>query len=301
MKILSSLVGLILFLAGIYLSYWVFLDFESFETLYIGVYLGGSFVLMTLGFFLFLLPLAWKKKELDNKHINKESISNSFNPQNSLSDAVNEENEISEGDAITIIQDTEIVVSDDIDINEDVSVPLQEIDNIDYAVISEEIDLASLDQSKNRTYAETEAIEATPINQAIINLNKDGEEKQNHEDSNPLDEIASITQTTIEGKYENIELRVIGIDSWSSQSILRKLTEQSHLELNQKAKSGINMTQVTFNNKIIGYLSRLDMNKISHKLDLLVEITTATQIKDGRKTKHFSINLKFKLKDNSNE
>ena len=58
------------------------------------------------------------------------------------------------------------------------------------------------------------------------------------------------------------------------------------------------MTQVMYNKKLIGYVSRLDMNKIQDRLNELVSITPSNMIKEGHKIVHFSINLKFKQKAN---
>lgn len=242
MKILVSLIGLILFLAGIYLTYWVYLDFESFETLYLGLYLSGSFVLMTLGFYLFLLPLALKPK---NK---KDDFEKSFNQV--TTEQVDEQiNEISSTDAIKIIQDNE--------------------NEIDFENKSEET-------TQN------------PIEPINIEL-------QLHEETNES------KQFSMEEVFDIIELRVIGIETWSSQGILKKLTQDSHLEINQKIKSGITMNQVCFRQKLIGFIPRLDMNKINHKLDRLVEITPSSIVKEGHKTIHFTVSLKFKLEDKTNE
>jgi len=242
MKILVSLIGLILFLAGIYLTYWVYLDFESFETLYLGLYLSGSFVLMTLGFYLFLLPLALKPK---NK---KDDFEKSFNQV--TTEQVDEQiNEISSTDAIKIIQDNE--------------------NEIDFENKSEET-------TQN------------PIESINIEL-------QLHEETNES------KQFSMEEVFDIIELRVIGIETWSSQGILKKLTQDSHLEINQKIKSGITMNQVCFRQKLIGFIPRLDMNKINHKLDRLVEITPSSIVKEGHKTIHFTVSLKFKLEDKTNE
>ncbi|MDP3445445.1 MAG: hypothetical protein Q8T08_21510, partial [Ignavibacteria bacterium] len=120
-------------------------------------------------------------------------------------------------------------------------------------------------------------------------------EPQQHE------ETSESKQFHMEEVLDIIELRVIGIESWSSQGILRKLTQDSHLEISQKIKSGITMNQVSFRQKLIGFVPRLDMNKINHKLDRLVEITPSSIVKEGRKTIHFTVNLKFKSEDKINE
>lgn len=240
MKILTSLIGLILFGAGVYLTYWVFLDFESFETLMLGLYLGASFILMTFGFFLFLLPLSFKPK---NKI---EFIENEPIESKPISSTPIESEIISEIDAIKMIRD-----------------------DIDHKDIS--------------------------ITQEI---------KQNSFDLEPIVSKLELTEELkfmTEEVYDIIEMRVIGIDAWSSQNILKKLDENSTLEISQKIKSGINMTQVTYKNKLIGYVSRLDMNKVNDRLNTLVRVYPANIIKEGHKIVHFSINLKLKQKDNKHE
>lgn len=266
MKILASLLGLILFFAGIYLTYWVYLDFESFETLYLGLYLGGSFVLMTLGFFLFLLPLTMKSKKSNSEKLNKETISQKFTMDDTKNEEVKEDVEIaiSEVDAIKIIQDdvsdSTISMSDDI---------------IDSSIVQDSFILDEVQP--------TEDLHQNPI----LSENEIIHEEGMHETN----------QFSVGEPFEIIELRVIGIDAWSSQTILRKLSEQSHLELNQKSKAGINMTQVTYKQKLIGYLSRLDMNKISDKFDRLMEVYPSNSIREGHKIVHFSINLKFRIEE----
>ncbi len=240
MKILTSLIGLILFGAGIYLTYWVFLDFESFETLMLGLYLGASFILMTFGFFLFLLPLSFKPK---NKIV---FIENEPIESKPLSSTPIESEIISEIDAIKMIRD-------DID-HKDIS-------------ITQEIKQNSLD---------LEPVE-------------------------PKQELTEELKFKTDEVYDIIEMRVIGIDAWSSQNILKKLDENSTLEISQKLKSGINMTQVTYKNKLIGYVSRLDMNKVNDRLNTLVRVYPSNIIKEGHKIVHFSINLKLKQRDNKHE
>lgn len=260
MKILTSLLGLILFIAGIYLTYWVFLDFDSYETLILGLYLGGSFILMTLGFFLFLLPLSFKSK---NKEITNQNEWTTPNPTPSL----NQETEtISEVDAIKIIRDeSETSQTED----------------------SEEFKSFDLNSS-NKTDSNPQ------IKQSTINLNTGIHfEKKN--------ELTEELKFKTDEFYDIVELRVIGIDSWSSQNILKKLNENSLLEISQKLKSGINMTQVLYHKKLIGYISRLDMNKVNDRLNNIVSITPSNIIKEGHKIVHFSVNLKLKQKDNENE
>jgi len=264
MKILSSLVGLLLFLAGIYLTYTVFNDFDSYETLMLGLYLAGSFVLLTLGTFLFLLPLALKPKNRKSEFDQLEQ-SNQIKSSPILDTPIETQEdldiEISELDAIKIIQDEPII-------------PIE-------PQLSEQTLFEEVSSIENRLSITQE-----------IKLNTYENDKTNIQDTQDF------SQST---PFEVIELRVIGIDSWSSQGIIRKLVDDSILELSQKSKSGINMTQVMYKQKLIGYIPRLDMNKVNDKLDQLIDITPATVVRDGRKIEHFSINLKFKLKEEAHE
>jgi hypothetical protein len=61
------------------------------------------------------------------------------------------------------------------------------------------------------------------------------------------------------------------------------------------------MNQICFKQKLIGYIPRLDMNKINHKLDRLIEIKPSNIVKEGRKIIHFTVNLTFKYEDKTNE
>lgn len=264
MKILSSLVGLLLFIAGIYLTYTVFNDFDSYETLMLGLYLAGSFVLLTLGTFLFLLPLALKPKN-----------------QKSEFDQLEHSNQIKSSPVL----DTPIETQEDLDIE------ISELDAI--KIIQDEPIMPTESQKSEHTLFE----EVKPVQS---NLSFTQEIKLNAYENEKLDtqDTQDFSQST---PYEIIELRVIGIDSWTSQGIIRKLVDDSTLELSAKSKSGINMTQVMFKQKLIGYIPRLDMNKVNDKLDRLVDITPATVVRDGRKIEHFSVNLKFKLKEEAHE
>lgn len=263
MKILTSLIGLILFFVGIYLTYWVFRDFDSYETLILGLYLGGSFILMTLGFYLFLLPLSFKSRNKQDISIEK-LVETHPDPTPTFEREIN-----SEVDAIEIIHKDDLKVSShqitqEINLNEEQFEPI---------LPNEQTDKLKFNEKE------------IPQNQLAI----DSINSSNHTQDQELktDEV-----------YDIIEVRVIGIDSWSSQNILKRLDETSLLDLNQKIKSGINMTQVVYKQKLIGYVSRLDMNKIHERLNDLISITPSNMIKDGRKIVHFSINLKFKQKDN---
>jgi len=262
MKILSSLAGLLLFFAGIYLTYTVFNAFDTYETLTLGLYLAGSFLLLILGTYLFLLPIGLKPKQHKSEFDQLEQSNRTQStPKKDVPVETQEDLdiEISELDAIKIIQD-----EPNMPIPTHIQSLFDEVKPVETKLsITQEIKLNNYDNDKSNNQATQDFSQSSPT--------------------------------------EVIELRVIGIESWSSQGIIRKLVDDSILELNQKSKSGINMSQVTYKQKLIGYIPRLDMNKVNDKLDRLIDITPATVVRDGRKIEHFSVNLKFKLKEETYE
>ena len=278
MKILTSLFGLILFLAGIYLSYWVFMDFDSFETLMLGLYLGGSFILMTLGFFLFLLPLSFKSKN-KKETISEEIVSNEDSSKHSFHEEIEPINEIFAN---------KIICEEPINEN-DMSIT-QEVKQDTFNLVSNTEDNKDITDELLFKTEDESVVDAVNITQLI---------KQNAQETisntEPLkQDYTEELKFKTNDVYDVIELRVIGIDAWTSQNILKSLDESSILEINQKVKSGINMTQVTYKQRLIGYISRLDMNKVNDRLNSLVSVTPSNIIKDGRKIVHFSVNLKIK-------
>jgi hypothetical protein len=60
-----------------------------------------------------------------------------------------------------------------------------------------------------------------------------------------------------------------------------------------KQKKGLNLAQVTYQDKVIGYVSRLEMNHLNKGLDQLLRVTPGDIVTDGRKVIHFSVQLHF--------
>jgi len=96
------------------------------------------------------------------------------------------------------------------------------------------------------------------------------------------------------------ELRVIGIESFGSQRILKKLLPDSELKLSYKQKKGLNLAQVTHQDKVIGYVSRLEMNHLNKSLDQLLRVTPGDIVTDGRKVIRFSVQLHFQDEEKQN-
>ena len=305
MKILSVIVGLALTAGGVYLAYDTFMLFDDLETLRLGLLLGASFLAMTIGLYLFLLPLAMKPKGKKNKPVVQEAVSE---PE------INEEI-ISETEALNVIQadidDRAIAIEETID------TPLEMVEEAMEAAT--QANLFNDDQTKAFNVINEDAY-ARPkhvsIEETLIMPTFKDEEKQDTDgdtifmpavnedaaEANQTDDrlfTAKIFNDTLD--FETMhELRVIGIESFGSQRILKKLQPDSELKLSYKQKKGLNLAQVTYQDKVIGYVSRLEMNHLNKSLDQLLRVTPGDIVTEGRKVIRFSVQLHFQDEEKQN-
>ena len=294
MKILSVIVGLALTCGGVYLAYDTFMLFDEMESLRLILSLVGAFLAMTIGLYLFLLPLAMKPKRKKNKDIVKEALS------------------VEEQDAI--IRDTDamqvILTENDVHeiaIEETNETPLELVEEMmeTEALVHDEDDLSHTKafdalKDENLNPPRHEEIDQTRV-MDTLNDGLDGdtivmptfaEEKSDNSQTDDRLFTARIFNDTLD--FETMhELRVIGIDSFGSQRILKKLQPDSELNLSYKQKKGLNLAQVSYKDKVIGYVSRLEMNHLNKSLDQLLRVTPGDIITDGRKVVNFSIQLHF--------
>lgn len=307
MKILSVIVGLALTAGGVYLAYDTFMLFDDLETLRLGLLLGASFLAMTVGLYLFLLPLAMKPKAKKKKRMVQETV---------VELETNDE-DISETEALNVIQAN----SDDREtsIEETIDTPLEMVEEAMHAtqledlfnqenetkafdVIKEEIHI----QPKHADLAQTlvmptfkENIEHEVDGDTVVmpSFNEALEDESNQTDDRLF--TAKIFNDTLDFETKH-ELRVIGIESFGSQRILKKLQPDSELKLSYKQKKGLNLAQVTYQDKVIGYVSRLEMNHLNKSLDQLIRVTPGDIVTDGRKVIRFSVQLYFKDEEKQN-
>jgi hypothetical protein len=307
MKILSVIVGLALTAGGVYLAYDTFMLFDDLETLRLGLLLGASFLAMTVGLYLFLLPLAMKPKAKKKKRMVQETV---------VELETNDE-DISETEALNVIQAN----SDDREtsIEETIDTPLEMVEEAMHAtqledlfnqenetkafdVIKEEIHI----QPKHADLAQTlvmptfkENIEHEVDGDTVVmpSFNEALEVESNQTDDRLF--TAKIFNDTLDFETKH-ELRVIGIESFGSQRILKKLQPDSELKLSYKQKKGLNLAQVTYQDKVIGYVSRLEMNHLNKSLDQLIRVTPGDIVTDGRKVIRFSVQLYFKDEEKQN-
>lgn len=307
MKILSVIVGLALTAGGVYLAYDTFMLFDDLETLRLGLLLGASFLAMTVGLYLFLLPLAMKPKAKKNKHLVQETV---VEPE--THDEV-----ISETEALNLIQAN----SDDREtsIEETIDTPLEMVEEAMQAAtledfFNQENETKAFDVIKEEIHIQPKHVDieqtlVMPTFKENIEHEVDGDtvvmpsfNEALKEESNQTDDrlfTAKIFNDTLDFETKH-ELRVIGIESFGSQRILRKLQPDSELKLSYKQKKGLNLAQVTYQDKVIGYVSRLEMNHLNKSLEHLIRVTPGDIVTDGRKVIRFSVQLYFKDEEKQN-
>lgn len=299
MKILSVIVGLALTAGGVYLAYDTFMLFDDLESLKLGLLLGASFLAMTLGLYLSLLPLAMKPKAKKKKDLDRQNTE--------VKPAIQEEN-ISSTEALHIVIADEEVAP----LEEEIVVPLglfeetqeaevlnHDFNNVNetkaFNIIHEPIDhrpeQIDVDQTIVMQTLKLEPAQDVDGDTIVIpTFNNESKEDAHFTDDRLF--TAKIISDTLD--FETVhELRVIGIESFGSQRILRKLKPDSELNLSYKQKKGLNLAQVTYQDKVIGYVSRLEMNHLNKGLDQLLRVTPGDIVTDGRKVIHFSVQLHF--------
>ena len=307
MKILSVIVGLALTAGGVYLAYDTFMLFDDLETLRLGLLLGASFLAMTVGLYLFLLPLAMKPKAKKNKHLVQETV-----VELETHDEV-----ISETEALNLIQAN----SDDREtsIEETIDTPLEMVEEAMQAakledLFNQENETKAFDVIKEKIHIQPKHVDieqtlVMPTFKENIEHEVDGDtvvmptfNEALEDESNQTDDrlfTAKIFNDTLDFEAKH-ELRVIGIESFGSQRILKKLQPDSELKLSYKQKKGLNLAQVTYQDKVIGYVSRLEMNHLNKSLDQLIRVTPGDIVTDGRKVIRFSVQLYFKVEEKQN-
>ena len=307
MKILSVIVGLALTAGGVYLAYDTFMLFDDLETLRLGLLLGASFLAMTVGLYLFLLPLAMKPKAKKNKRMVQETV-----VELETHDEV-----ISETEALNLIQAN----SDDREtsIEETIDTPLEMVEEAMQAAtledfFNQENETKAFDVIKEEIHIQPKHVDieqtlVMPTFKENIEHEVDGDtvvmpsfNEALEDESNQTDDrlfTAKIFNDTLDFETKH-ELRVIGIESFGSQRILKKLQPDSELKLSYKQKKGLNLAQVTYQDKVIGYVSRLEMNHLNKSLDQLIRVTPGDIVTDGRKVIRFSVQLYFKDEEKQN-
>ena len=318
MKILSVIVGLALTAGGVYLAYDTFMVFDDLETLRLGLLLGGSFLAMTIGLYLFLLPLALKPESKKNKRVVHDVVVE----QTSMEDSISKTETLNDIQENEVLQETpynEMLLDPSERSDENVESELFSLEPTDvdktktFDVINENINPqmkhSEIEQTLIlSTFKEEESPDILSTFKEEDSQNLDGDTivirtfNESEDASSQTDDRLFAAKTfneTLDFESQH-ELRVIGIESFGSQRRIRKLQPESDLKLSYKQKKGLNLAQVTHRDKVIGYVSRLEMSHLNKSLDQLIRVTPGDIVTDGRKVIRFSVQLYFKDEEKQN-
>lgn len=301
MKILTLLIGLASSAAGLYLSYYALQMVDTLEALQLGLYFTGSFVLLTIGIYLILIIFLRPKKKSPSENegihnepfeITKKILSEIQDEGNlePLMDKADDEEDLSE---ILTLHEPVATIGNTMVLN------LFEENPVPQEIMNEEV-LTEDDLEMESSDLEEEVIEIEDIDALFVE--NQAEELIIESDVDAFEDKYLKEHPTLENEVQEErvfntqfdEARLIGIDGFGTQRILKKLDENTELILKINEKHGLKSAQVLYQKKVIGYLSKLDYNRIQHKLPNLYKITLSTKVYDKQKIVSVTLRLSFK-------
>lgn len=291
MKTLRSLLGLALLSSGLYLSYLAFSTLNDFEISILALYLSAAFVLMTLGLYLFLLTFLSKKvnptfKESLEEAFDITDVSETQEQIEILEETIEEDQaELKElKETVSMIENTMVL-----NLFEDSSIPQKKVEekpsqpSIDIQVNADKLSVEETEQLER-----LEEVQVTPINTEAYDEESTQTLKNffGEETKDPEDDVYST---------ELVDARLIGIEGWALQNRLKKIPEGSECSLQINTKQGLKSAEIYYEKALIGYLSKVDYNKMEDKLPKLYKINLVTKILENKKL--VTILLRFSFKD----
>lgn len=296
MKTLRSLIGLALLSAGLFLSYLAFNTFNTLESTQLSLYLISAFILMTLGLYLFLLTFLSKKNvhsfaESLEEALDITDVSETQEQIEALEETIEEDQaELEElKETVSMIENTMVL-----NLFEDRSIAQKTgEENPSQALTDIQIKADKLSVEETETPKRLEEVQVTPINtEETITEAYDEESTQTlknffgEETKDPEDDVYST---------ELMDARLIGIEGWTLQNRLKKIPEGSECSLQINTKQGLKSAEIYYEKALIGYLSKVDYNKMEDKLPKLYKINLVTKILENKKL--VTILLRFSFKD----
>lgn len=316
MKYAIFIIGLILSGSGLYLSVLGFTQIDQLEVMMLGLYLGASFILMTMGLYMMLVIFMKKKVnqvndeeesveeillDLDDDEDIKAEILDMAQPTSMIEDTmvlnlfeVKEdidkiESKLTE-EALELVEETS-ETEDDLDVEdqyveeeieleteEDLIIPEEDTEDLLEEIISKDTEIEKM----------VEELEEKPLENLINEI----EEVQEINTEDTLVSDAISTQKVFTTDF--MEARLIGIESFGIQRTLKKLTEDTEVTLKENLKHGLKTCEIFYQNKSIGYLSKVDYNKMVDKLPSLYKITISTFVYENNKVATVILNFMFK-------
>lgn len=299
MKIVLFIAGMALFTAGIYLSSLSFINFSSLELSTFALYVGGSFVSMTLGLYVALVVFVRKgpkihisqTKELDMDEDGDVVKTETLDIESDDQDALDATRVLFQSDLEPSLDETKILIKSSIDEEPKVSMD----DTIVLPTQKPEVQKLDLFDEKEDKLPSTE--DDLTIDEAEVEFTEAEDEIEEETTQTLKNFYGDQPDSTLEDEpaVDILDARLIGIESWGVQRILKKITEDAEVELRMNQKHGLKMAEIFYENKSIGYLSKVDYNKMEDKLPRLHKITVSTIVQESRAVDTVILRFYFRL------
>ena len=288
MKQLLFIIGLLLSGAGFYLSYISFSLVDSLDALLLGLYFGGAFILMTMGLYMMLVVFMNNSKA----KVKEESVEEILLDLEEETEPITEEDDISDiiqnNPSIEMIDNTMALnLFKESPLDKDktqVLTSLNTLDDFQSEVNSSEetIAIPTLDEP------ETFEIEEPQVEEIIEHNTQEITTPQVLNELKEEDPEQKIFLSDFD------EARLIGIEGFGIQRILKKIEENAEVELRTNEKHGLKSSEIFYRNKSIGFLSKVDYNRMADKIKNLYKINVSTIVYENNKVA--TVMLKFTFK-----
>jgi hypothetical protein len=267
MKFITSLFGLAIFSGSVYLLQWVYPQMDRLDLQQAALYLGASFVGMTLGAFFFFLPLSFKPKQKKDAFEALDADQHSLDLSQSVSNhSINEETLIDAVESPTeVLEETVMIAREETTVMK----PIIEDEQ------SSPTDLLS-SPLKN-----TEVIHDSPI----VNT-------QSSKQHNTQDYIFKPSKLLLDSDHSTV-LKLSDIEPWAHQRRIKKLSDGSELTLIHKQKAGLSLAIIQSQGKDIGYISRVQYAKVQERMPRLKHIELDEVLYQGSKIVYVGIRFVF--------
>lgn len=288
MKQLLFIIGLLLSGAGFYLSYLSFSLVDSLDALLLGLYFGGAFILMTMGLYMMLVVFMNNSKA----KVKEESV------EDILLDLEEEtETTIEEDDISDIIQNNPSVEM----IDNTMALNLFKESPLDKDKTQVLNSLNTLDDFQSEVNSSEETIAIPTLDEPeTFEIEEQQVEEIIEHNTQEITTSQALNELKEEDPEQKIflsdfdEARLIGIEGFGIQRILKKIEENAEVELRTNEKHGLKSSEIFYRNKSIGFLSKVDYNRMADKIKNLYKINVSTIVYENNKVA--TVMLKFTFK-----
>lgn len=288
MKQLLFIIGLLLSGAGFYLSYLSFSLVDSLDALLLGLYFSGAFILMTMGLYMMLVVFMNNSKA----KVKEESVEDILLDLEEETEPITEEDDISDiiqnNPSVEMIDNTMALnLFQQSPLTQDQTQVLNSLNTLDdfqseVNRCEETIAIPTLDEP------ETFEIEEQQVEEIIEHNTQEITTSQALNELKEKDPEQKIFLSDFD------EARLIGIEGFGIQRILKKIEENAEVELRTNEKHGLKSSEIFYRNKSIGFLSKVDYNRMADKIKNLYKINVSTIVYENNKVA--TVMLKFTFK-----